>query len=323
MNWYTIENKSKSADIYIYGEIGFEVNAKEFINELNAVGNKPINIHINSVGGSVFEGQAIYTTIQNYKGKVTAYIEGVAASMASIIALAADEVRMSENSLYMIHNPLVGVYGNEDDLQKNLALLGTIKEQMVAVYEKKTGLPAKQIEALMSAETWFTAEEAKAAGFIDVVDAAVKVAATYDLGQYKNMTQEQMLETLKSNINSSKMDELKTWFDAKIEEVVARFQKNEEATTEKEVVVMLADESDVKAKLESLATEKSDLQASVTDFKGQVETLTAQLEEANNELAKYKATPTKVVNEVEPTPAPADKVENPWATLENELSIKL
>ena len=311
MNWYSIENKKSTADVYIYGEIGYEVDAKSFIDEIKALNNKPFNLHINSVGGSVFEGQAIYTTIQNYKGKVTAYIEGVAASMASIIALAADEVYMSENSLYMIHDPLVGVYGNKAELEKKMELLNIIKEQMVNIYTKKTGLEASQVQDLMSAETWFTAQEAKDAGFVDVVQEAVEVAATYDLSAYKNMTQDEMLNTLNLTNMKTNMDDLKTWFEAKLEEVAARFQKTESETTE-EVVVNIADESDVKNKLDELSTIASEKEATNVTLNAKVEELTASLEEANKELAKYTATQTEVKNEVDPTPAPKDKVVNEW-----------
>ena len=311
MNWYSIENKKENADIYIYGEIGFEVDAKDFINEIKALKGKPFNLHINSVGGSVFEGQAIYTTIQNYKGKVTVFIEGVAASMASIIALAGDEVHMSENSLYMIHDPLVGVYGNKQELDKKIELLNVIKEQMVNIYTNKTGLEESLIVDMMSKETWFTAEEAKEAGFVDVVQEAVKVAATYDLSAYNNMTQDKMLSTIKSiNINNN-MDELKTWFEAKLEEVVAKFQKTSE-TTEQEVVVNIADESDVKNKLDELSNTISEKDETINSVNAKVEELTASLEEAQKELAKYTATQTEIKNEVDPTPAPADKKVNEW-----------
>ena len=319
MNWYDIKNKKENADVYIYGEIGYEVDAKDFIDEIKALDGKPFNLHINSVGGFVFEGQAIYTTIQNYKGKVTAYIEGVAASMASIIALAADEVHMSENSLYMIHDPIVGVYGNKAELNKKIELLNIIKEQMVNIYTKKTGLEASQVIDLMSAETWFNAEEAKEAGFVDVVMEAVKVAATYDLSAYKNMTQEKMLSTIKLINNKSKMEELKTWFEAKLEEVVAKFQNTKSETTEKEVVVNIADESDVKNKLDELSNTIAEKDETINSANAKIEELTASLEEANKELAKYTATQTEVNNEVDPTPAPAEKKVDAWTTFAQEL----
>jgi len=218
---------------------------------------------------------------------------------------------MSENSLYMIHDPLVGVYGNKQELDKKIELLNVIKEQMVNIYTNKTGLEESLIVDMMSKETWFTAEEAKEAGFVDVVQEAVKVAATYDLSAYNNMTQDKMLSTIKSiNINNN-MDELKTWFEAKLEEVVAKFQKTSE-TTEQEVVVNIADESDVKNKLDELSNTISEKDETINSVNAKVEELTASLEEAQKELAKYTATQTEIKNEVDPTPAPADKKVNEW-----------
>ena len=104
--WYNIQNKaSETADIYIFDEIGmYGVTAQDFIGEIKELKNTPINLRINSLGGDVFNGMAIYNVIKKREAKTTVYIEGIAASIATIIALGADEVVMSENSLFMIHN---------------------------------------------------------------------------------------------------------------------------------------------------------------------------------------------------------------------------
>ena len=106
-NWYNIKSKesTKVVDVYIFDEIGsFGMNAQSFIEEIKEYKNSDINLHINCVGGDVFDGMAIYNILKKRTAQTTVYIEGIAASMGSVIALAADRVVMAENSLFMIHN---------------------------------------------------------------------------------------------------------------------------------------------------------------------------------------------------------------------------
>jgi len=187
-SWYDIQDRNDgTADIYIYDEIGgWGIEAKEFIKEFNALKASKVNIHINSPGGSVFEGWAIYNAINNNsKGKiVNTFIEGIAASMASVIALAGDYINMSENSLFMIHNPIGGARGEVKDLEKVIEILNKIKDSIVNIYHKKTGIEADEIKKMMDAETWFTAQEALDAGFIDKITEQLAAAATFDLSKY-------------------------------------------------------------------------------------------------------------------------------------------
>ena len=103
-NWYNIQNKAdKTADVYIFDEIGmWGVTAKDFISDIKDLKDTPINLHINSLGGDVFDGMAIYNVLKKRTATTTVYIEGIAASIATIISLGADEVIMAENSLFMI-----------------------------------------------------------------------------------------------------------------------------------------------------------------------------------------------------------------------------
>ena len=103
--WYNIQNKAgETADVYIFNEIGtYGITAQEFINDIKDLKDTPINLRINSIGGDVFDGMAMYNVIKRREAKTTVYIEGIAASIATIIALGADEVVMAENSLFMIH----------------------------------------------------------------------------------------------------------------------------------------------------------------------------------------------------------------------------
>ena len=144
MNWYSIKNiaKSQMTEVMIYDEIGnFGVDAKSFINEIKQIPNDTsVLLRINSPGGSVIDGLAIYDAISRMPQKVTARIEGIAASMASVIALAADEVIMSENSLYMIHNVWGGEVGDSDDLRKAADLMDKMGERLINIYVSSVNL---------------------------------------------------------------------------------------------------------------------------------------------------------------------------------------
>jgi len=169
--WYKIQNKADDVvDIFVYDEISYVgVSAQDFISELSEINASQINLHINSPGGLVFDGFAIYDAIRQHSAKVTTYVDGIAASIASIIALAGDEIIMAENAFLMIHSPWSFVAGGAADMRKEANLLDKIEVQLVNVYAKRTGLDATQIAEWVTEETWFNADEAKQHGFIDSI----------------------------------------------------------------------------------------------------------------------------------------------------------
>lgn len=169
------------ADIYIYGVIsGWENHAQEFIEQLRGLKAGKLNIRINSGGGNLFDGHAIYNTIKSFKGQKVTYIDGLAASAASIIALAGDEIVMPANAMLMIHNASSAVYGNSQELLEYAVLLDKFNLTMNAVYQAKTGLEPQKIKELMDAETWMTAAEAKELGFVDTITEPLSIAARVD-----------------------------------------------------------------------------------------------------------------------------------------------
>ena len=182
-------------DILLYDEIGFwGITAADFRRELDGIKASTINLRLNSPGGDVFDGIAIYNALREHPAKVITHIDGVAASMASMIALAGDEVRMAENGFLMIHNPWAMVVGNADDLRKEAELLDQISGSMLMAYEAKSPATSEQIKDWMADETWFTAADAKEAGFVDEVigvesddEALASVAATFDLSIYAHV----------------------------------------------------------------------------------------------------------------------------------------
>lgn len=177
-----IKAKADVSEIWIYDEIGKDwfgegLTAKDFIAELNAIKSPRIDMRINSPGGQVFEGAAIFNAIKRHPATVTAYVDGIAASIASVIALAGSKLVMAENALFMMHNPSGIAMGTAEDMRQTAGVLDKIKETMVGAYVAKSGQAEKDIIALLDAETWMNAEEAKAAGFADEIGAEMDLAA--------------------------------------------------------------------------------------------------------------------------------------------------
>lgn len=194
--WYSIRSAAESeAVVYIYDEIGgglFEegVTAKAFVSELGAISAPRIALHVNSPGGSVFQGQAIFNAIAGHPATVTTYIDGVAASIASVVALAGEKVVMARNALFMIHDPFLLTMGTAAELRKAAGLLDQVAATIRATYVAKTGQDEELIAQAMAEETWFSAGEAAAWGFADEVAdplaAAASGARTFDLSRFRN-----------------------------------------------------------------------------------------------------------------------------------------
>lgn len=194
--WYTITAKGASeAEILIYDIIvdpvtselwGLGISAKSFAAELKALGElTALTIRLNSPGGDVFEGQAIYSILSAHKARKTVYVDGIAASIVSIIAMVGDEVIMPENAMMMIHDPSGGVWGTGDDMRRMADAMDKIKTSLLNVYARKTGKSHDELAKLMSEETWMTAADALALGFADRLAEPVKAAAQFDLSQFK------------------------------------------------------------------------------------------------------------------------------------------
>jgi len=130
-------------------------------------GKGDIVLFLNSPGGDVFAASQIYTMLMEYKGNITVKIDGIAASAASVIAMAGTEVLMSPTSCMMIHNPLTIAFGDAEDMQKAIAMLGEVKESIINAYELKTNLSRAKISHLMDSETWMNANKAVELGFAD------------------------------------------------------------------------------------------------------------------------------------------------------------
>jgi ATP-dependent Clp protease protease subunit len=187
--WYEFRARVKdAAEIVIYDEIGaFGIPAKAFLDELKALGPvAELTVRINSPGGSVFDGVAIYNALKRHDAAITVWIDGIAASIASVIAMAGDEVVMPENAMLMLHDPSGLVMGTAADMRAMAEALDKMKAGMVAAYRDRSGTDDTEIEALMAAETWLSAEEAVELGLADRVEAPVRMAAHFDLSHFRN-----------------------------------------------------------------------------------------------------------------------------------------
>lgn len=184
-----IRNESSTkAEIILYAGIGDDywgdgsmVSAKQFSDELKKLPStvNEIVVRINSPGGDVFQGVTIYNRLKQHPAKVTVYIDGLAASIASIIALAGDEVIIGEGALFMVHLPWTWAMGNRMELDNTINRLLDVEEQLITIYSKKTGLDRAEIRTLLEGETWLGADEAIEKGFVNSkVEDSVPIAAS-------------------------------------------------------------------------------------------------------------------------------------------------
>lgn len=189
--WFRVtRNDAEAIDIDIYGDIGETydwwtgekegIGAKAFLDELRAARGKAVNLHVNSGGGSVIDAYAMMTAMREHDGKVTAYIDGLAASAASFLVAAADEVVMSSVAWMMIHRASTFAWGNAEELRDEAEYLEKIDAQLAGIYAKRSGAKSEaDFSAAMAETTWFTADEAVEWGLADRVEEAVAAAACY------------------------------------------------------------------------------------------------------------------------------------------------
>lgn len=203
--WQIKNQVNGSGEILLYGPIASSrswfndtVTPQEFARDLESLNGKDVTVRINSGGGDVFAAHAIHNQLVAYKGRVTVIIDGLAASAATIVAMAGQKIIMPSNSMMMIHNPAIGMddYYTAEDLQKYVDALTAIKGSIVAAYKKRCKLSSEELEILMDAETWMGAQECLDKGFADEINGSIETvlngntliinSAKYDLTAYKN-----------------------------------------------------------------------------------------------------------------------------------------
>lgn len=168
---YSFKNMSSTKpEVFIYDEIGaWGITALDFVSELQNIKAEAFDLHISSPGGEVFDGLAIYNAILNHKADVTVYIDGLAASAASFIAMAGNKVVIAKNAEMMIHDAMGLVIGNASDMTEMITTLNRLSDNIASIYADKAGGDTKQWRSLMKSETWYSAQEAVDAGLADEV----------------------------------------------------------------------------------------------------------------------------------------------------------
>lgn len=224
MKFWNFKNKDKdTGELMLYGDIsnsswwGDEVTPKDFKKDLDALGEiRNLNIYINSGGGDVFAGTSIHNMLKRHSAYKTVYIDGIAASIASVIAMAGDKIVMPKNAMMMIHQAFTWTYGNKTELRKMADTLEQVDASISTSYKDKTGLEDDEIAQFMEDETWFTAEEAVEKGFADEIEEEKLLAASidgaflminnqkFDMKKYKNMPEIKEVKTEEPKTNENR-----------------------------------------------------------------------------------------------------------------------
>ena len=313
MKWYNVKNSINNLSISIDEEIGsFGVNAKDFIEEVQSNGSKNIELTINSGGGSVFEAFAIYDYLKTSNLNVNVKIVGVAASAASVLALAGDTLpTMTENSVIMIHNawmPVISMQGMNSDeirdyqkeLEKDAKLMDSLNLKIAKIYSNATGLDLERVQKMMSDETWIFSEEALELGFVSEVKEGKKIAAfasAKDLAKmgYKNTPSNyvnQLNNVNMSEKNESILDKLKALISnegaKEVSKEVAE-PKNALDIDALKAELSASIKAELSEELELVKAEKLELEVKLEAEKAEVLAKADEVELAKKEVEKAKA----------------------------------
>lgn len=251
--WNFVKNADNTGELQLYGDIsesswwGDEVTPKDFKKDLDALGDiGELKVYINSGGGDVFAGQAIHSMLKRHRASVTVYIDGLAASIASVIAMAGDKVIMPKNAMMMIHNAWTWGVGNSADFRKLADDLDKINETIKTTYlDKASNVDETKLIELMDNETWLSAEDAIKYGFADEIEESKQVAASLDmkfLNSYKNVPEtlkaKKEKNDLKTNISVTLNDD---FADKVAEKLKNKLQSAEPQNNEKEKLLLEID----------------------------------------------------------------------------------
>lgn len=276
--WYNMAAKGESeAEISIYGPIGgFDINAKDFAEDLKGIEADTIHLRVDSPGGSVIDGISIFNALQRHPAKVITHIDSLAASMGSVVAMAGNEIRMANNALLMIHEPWTVAMGNADELRKNADTLEKMSGNILQAYSRSQYTP-EEVADLMKSETWMTAQEALDAGFVDYIDDGLKaVASIVDAANSAELQvpTEKLIASINGKLDAvaKQRDDLKAQLTAQAQELV-----------------------DARAELEAAEIVLKEVNEKEAAFKAQIETAKAELETAKAEAtAAAEVTQKKV-----------------------------
>lgn len=259
-NWFTVRNAADTGatEILIYDQIGKSfwddsgTGAKEFAEALKEIPRtQAITVRINSPGGSVSDGLAIYNSLRARASSVKTVVDGYALSAASIIALAGRTLEMPRNAIFMMHNPSGFADGDANTMRKMASLLDTHRDALATIYQAKSGKPLDEIKAAMEEETWFTGEEAHAYGFVDTLTEEISISASFDPAKLKLPARavDSLRHTTTHNVMNIESQLIKTQAELA------------QATTERD-----ASRSEVKALVDSLAEARTKVESLQSDL---------------------------------------------------------
>lgn len=303
------------------------ISAKGVSQLLDEAGGDDITLNLNSEGGSVFAGNEIYSMLKQYTGKVVVNINGLSASIASVLMLGADVINMSPSASIMIHKASGGAMGTTDDMQKAINALDSIEKTIISLYHKRTGLSKDKLAKMMFEETWFTAEEALELGFVDnIVDEPdyTQTADTSLVAQYKTRVSDaenfsSVITELKNQLKEEKMDNQTSLLE-KIKNILGSDKLD--ATTQDEVAEPTEETvEDTKATEETVEDTKT-TEETVEDT-NTIDELVEALEKATNKLEETQAENAVLKDQLAKVTAERDdkaKVANKAESIVNRLN---
>jgi len=234
--------------LLMYSEIGgmFGTSSEEVASFLQQNKDEAVEIRINSVGGYITEGIAIYNLLKNHQGEVNIVIDSLCASIATIVALGGDNIRMGLGGLFMIHNPWAMVGGDSADFRKEADLLDKMKSQLVSIYMTKFNGTEEQIINMMDSETWLSDKEAMGFGFVNTIEQDLKMSASikYDLSKYFNskgavMAEEKPEVKTEEEVNAVEVDETPVAIDEPKEEEIPKVEEEEAKNSEDKIANLI------------------------------------------------------------------------------------
>lgn len=192
------------AYISIHGDIGASgATAAAFEKRLKGLGETAaIELHINSPGGDLFQALAMFNMLDRHPARISVYVDGLAASAGSLVAMVGDEIIMPSNSMLMLHNPAGGVLGTSKDLVEMADVLDRLAGTMADIYARRSGLPRDRVLAIMDTETWYTAQEAVDVGFATRVEQPMAIAASFDVASRYRNPPPQLVQTVEALVEA-------------------------------------------------------------------------------------------------------------------------
>jgi len=321
MRHFEIKSLADSTEIDIFGQIGDsffeEGNTLDSVKAEISNIKTDIVINIASLGGNAFEGLAIHDLIASHPFNTKINIVGATASAAAVIAMSGDEVGISENSLFLIHNSHTSALGNADDLEGVVNDMRKIDDRMVSVFTKKSGQSEEKVREIMKEDKFLSPEEAKELGFVTAISQPSKIAASINKNKIinSNLTKNQKTQIL-NTMDNSLVHQLK-----ELTEKVTNFMtanKEVKIADEKEITNEI---SDISTKLESFGEENKTLSTENETLKTEVEAKTNEISALTEEIAKYKATPVAV--EPKTDTEPTEEVETTKGVFGNTFKTRV